>query len=755
MSARRRALGVLALVSLALGCASHSHPRAAAPVAPRFDVRILRDDYGVPHVFGKTDADAAFGLAYAHAEDDFATIQDVVFGVRGKLASERGPSAAANDYILALLGVWKDVDRGWSRDLDPPMRAILDAYAAGVNYYAALHPDEAFDGLLPVRGQDVLAGFVLRSPFFFGLDRTLRDLYRSGGASDDAAQVASIPFATPTIGSNTFAVAPSRAADGRAHLLVNSHQPWSGPVAWYEAHVHSDEGWDAVGGIFPGSPVILHGHNRNLGWAFTVNRPDLVDVYRLTINPKNKNQYWFDGAWRELEVERVAIRVKLFGFLPFTADRTVLRSVQGPVLRLPHGTFAIRYAGMGEVRQVEQWYRMNRAANFDEWLGAMRMQAIPSLNAAYADRSGRIGYFYNAKLPVRAPGYDWAGIVPGDTSATLWNDSLPWDALPKVVNPPSGFVQNCNSSPYETTIGAGNPNPEDFPASAGIETQMTNRALRALEQLGADPSLTDEELRAIKFDVTVSERSELFAFLERARAAVDAAGVDPKSLEASAAALLRSWDRRADSDNRATTLAILTLYPLLQARHEGRTDPDPRASLREAATMLMRRHGRLDPPWSWLNRMHRGSLEPGVDGAPDVLHAVEGPLEEHRVAADSGDGLMLLVSFGKDGVRSQSLHQYGSATSRPKSPHYADQVPLFVTHQLKPVYLDESEIRAHLEREYRPGEELDATALPRSEPEASGEITTPLPRSEPNASGEITRPLPRSEPKASGEVHKD
>ncbi len=710
MIAGRRRLGVWVLLSLALGCAGRSHPQLPLPAAPPFDVRILRDDFGVPHVFGKTDADAAFGLAYAHAEDDFSTIQDVLFGVRGKLASRRGPSAAPNDYIVSLLGVWKDVEAGWTRDLDPRTRAILDAYAAGVTYYAALHPREVWDGLLPVRGQDVLAGFVLRSPFFFGLDRTLRDLQRSGGATDDAAQFAATPFAAPTIGSNTFAVAPSRAADGRAHLLVNSHQPWNGPVAWYEAHIHSEEGWDAVGGIFPGSPVILHGHNRNLGWAFTVNRPDLIDVYRLTINPQNRNQCWFDGGWRDLEVERVAIRVRLFGFLPFTADRTVLRSVQGPVLRLPHGTFAIRYAGMSDVRQVEQWYRMNRAANFEEWQSAMRMQAIPSLNAAYADRSGRIGYFYNAKIPVRAPGYDWAGIVPGDTSATIWNEYMPFDALPKVLNPPSGFVQNANSSPFETTLGAGNPRPEDFPESAGIETRMTNRALRLLEQLGADSSLTEEELRAIKFDVTLSERSELFAILDRALAAVDAAGVDPQSLEASAAVLLRSWDRRADSGNRATTLAILTLYPTLDARHEGRPEPDPRESLRAAATMLMRRHGRLDPPWSWVNRMRRGPLDIGVDGAPDVLHAVEGPLENDRIAANSGDGLMFFVAFGKDGVRSRSLHQYGSATSRPKSPHYADQVPLFVTHQLKPVWMDEAEIRAHLEREYRPGEEAEAAA---------------------------------------------
>ncbi len=145
------------------------------------------------------------------------------------------------------------------------------------------------------------------------------------------------------------------------------------------------------------------------------------------------------------------------------------------------------------------------------------MQAIASFNAAYADRSGRIAYFYNARVPVRAPGYDWGGIVPGDTSETLWTEYLPFDAMPRVVDPPSGFVQNCNSSPFETTLGAGNPQPDAFPASAGIETRMTNRSLRALELLGADDRRSrTRRCSAIKFDVTYSERSELFGYLERA-----------------------------------------------------------------------------------------------------------------------------------------------------------------------------------------------------------------------------------------------
>jgi penicillin amidase/acyl-homoserine-lactone acylase len=667
------------------------------------DVRILRDTWGVPHVFGKTDADAAFGLAYAHAEDDFGTIQETLFGVRGRLASVRGPGAAPGDYVVALLGIWDDVERGWSTEIDARTRALLEGYANGLEHYAALHPDEVWDGLLPVRGQDVLAGFALRAPFFFGLDQTLRRLFESGGAREEADEVASLPWARPSIGSNTFAVSPRRSADGKARLVVNSHQPWTGPVAWYEAHVRSDEGWDATGGVFPGAPLILHGTNRHLGWAFTVNRPDLADVYRLEIDPEHPNRYRFDGAWRELEVRDVAIRVRLFGFLPWTVHREVLRSVHGPVLRLPHGTFALRWSGMGEVRQVEQWYRMNRATRFEEWQDAMRMQAIASLNAGYADRSGRIHYLYNAKRPIRAPGYDWSGIVPGNTSETLWTAYQPFETSPQVTDPTSGFVQNCNSSPFETTTGAGNPDPAAYPASDGIETRMTNRALRALALLDADASITADALRAIKFDVAYAPESSLRAFLDRA---IAAAGQAPSPREAEALAIVRAWDGRASGASRAAPLAVLTMAPALRARLEGRPEPDPRASLAAAADALVRRFGRLDPAWSEVNRMRRGALDQGLDGGPDVLHAVEGPLADGQVAADSGDGLMLILAYDADGVAGEVLHQYGSATGRPASPHYADQAPLFAAHRMRPLWMDEAAIRAHLAREYRPGEEL-------------------------------------------------
>jgi acyl-homoserine-lactone acylase len=667
--------------------------RAALLPKRHYDVRILRDTWGVPHVFGRTDPDVAYGLAWAHAEDDFQTIQGALLAARGRLATVLGREGAPNDYMVQLLRIPDVVDAGYERDLRPETRALCEAYAEGINHYAALHPDEAMPDLYPARGRDLIAGFVHKTPLFFGLDRVLRGLLEPAPSPG--------PPVTPT-GSNTFAVAPRRSADGFTRLAINSHQPWAGPVAWYEAHLHSETGWDAVGGLFPGVPLILHGHNRNLGWAHTVNKPDLIDVYALEMNPAHPTQYKLDGAWRELEVRTAAIQVKVLGPLTWTAHREVLWSVYGPVVRGPRGVFAIRIAGHGDVRHIEQWYRMNKASRFDEWLDAMRMNALPMFNVGYADREGHIFYVYNARLPVRAEGYDWSGIVPGNTSRTLWTESLPFDRLPQVRDPPSGFVQNCNSSPFHTTVGEGNPEPSAYAPAFGIETRMTNRSLRALELLGADEQITREEFDQYKFDITYASASVMAARIGQLLAAP--APADP--LTRQALDLLRGWDRAATADSRAAALAVMALAPA----DEAEADLPPTSVLDErlaaAARRLQSRFGRIDVPWHDVLRLRHGTLDVGLFGGPDLLHAVYGrPGSDGRIAGVAGDSYILLVEWDREGrVSSRSIQPYGSATLDAHSPHYADQAPLFAACRLKPVWMDESEIRAHLEREYRPGE---------------------------------------------------
>ena len=663
-----------------------------------YEVRILRDTWGVPHIFGVTDADVAYGLAYAHAEDDFLTIQQSLLAARGQLASVYGQDAAPNDYMVHLLRIWDVVEANYATELSPQVREICEAYAAGLNHYAALHRGETLAGLFPVTGQDVVAGSVHKSPLFFGLDRQLGELFQS-----ERAQPVST-FRADT-GSNTFSISPRRSANGETFLAVNSHQPWEGPVAWYEAHLHSEEGWDAVGGLFPGMPVVTHGHNRYLGWAFTVNQPDLVDVYVLDMNPDNPNQYRFDGQWLELERRPAPIRVKLFGRLKWTVTEEVLWSVYGPVLRQPHGTYALRYAGYGTVGIYEQLYRMNRARNLEEWRAAMKIPGLPMFNVGYADDQGNILYLYNGMLPLRAEGYDWSIYVPGDTSETLWTEYLPFDDLPYVLNPESGFVQNCNSSPFQTTLGPGNPRAEEYSPTFGIESRLNNRAWRALELFGSDESITEEEFTAYKFDMTYSTQGDMVRYLDLIRTAPVPSDSDVQA----ALDLVRDWDLHAGSDSRAMGLVIWTLQ-LLEFPKPEEIDPAELAeAFVETVNTFKEHHGRVDPAWSEINRLRRGVLDLGLGGGPDLLHAVTGEmLDNGRLQGRQGDSYVLLVTWDRDGqVHSRSIHQYGSATLDDASPHYADQAPLYANRQLKPVWLDEADIRAHLEREYRPGEEVE------------------------------------------------
>ncbi|MBI4830191.1 MAG: penicillin acylase family protein [Candidatus Lindowbacteria bacterium] len=453
-----------------------------------------------------------------------------------------------------------------------------------------------------------------------------------------------------------------------------------------------------VGGVFPGAPIILHGHNRNLGWAHTVNRPDLIDVYLLEMNPENPRQYKFDGQWRDLEVRLAPITIKLFGPISWTFKREVLWSDYGPVIQRPHATYAIRYAGFGDVRQVEQWYRMNKARSFEEWQTAMRMQAIPSFNCAYADREGNIYYVYNARLPLRAEGYDWSGYLPGNTSRTLWTEYLAFDKLPQVINPASGFVQNCNSSPFQTTIASDNPKLEDFSPTLGIETGMTNRALRALELLGSDESISEEEFYAYKFDVTYSKKSQVAQLV----ATVLSMPPSDDPVVREAVEVLRAWDLRTNPENMNAAIGALTVQPILRAQYRGKEPPDVMKSFANAAHALKQAYGQIDVPWSRVNRLQRGKLDLGLGGGPDVLHAVHGELKNGCIIGDAGDCYILMITFDKKGVTSRSIHQFGSATLDEKSPHYADQSPLFAKCEMKPVWLDESEIHGHLEREYAP-----------------------------------------------------
>jgi acyl-homoserine-lactone acylase len=670
---------------------------ATQACAAPHDVRIRRDAWGVPHILGKTDADAAFGLGYAQAEDDFATLQAGTIQARGLKASIEGPSGVDSDYMVQLMDVWGTIQRRYDKDLPAETRAVLDAYAEGVNAYAAKHPEKVIKGLAPSTGRDLVAGMILNSPTFYGLDGVFRRtmapaVKKMAGASPRV--VAELSTEDLPTGSNGLAVGPGRSADGATRLLVNSHQPYTGPFAWYEAVVESGQGWHVAGGFFPGSPFMLHGHNAHLGWANTVNNPDLADVYELKINPANPDQYRLDGAWKTLEKHVAKISVKQPDGSQKVVEREVLASVHGPAVRTDHGVFAIRYAGQDEVRQAQQYFALDKATDLAAWKKAMAIQALPSINYVYADEKGNVGYVYNGKFPLRKEGVDWSGVVPGDRSDLIWTKLVPFAAIPQLWNPKSGLVFNSNNTPFQASAPADDLKPEAYSKTLGVQTNMTNRAYRVLETYGQDPSITEAEFEAYKYDLSYSSRSDA----AQAKAAIAALDLKDDPDLAAAQALVAGWDLKVDVTDRATALSLLTAMAMTQDHVA------PLEALKRSAGLLKGFYGRIDPQWGEVNRIRRGRLDMPIDGGPDIYRAVYGrPGFDGRLVAAGGDTYVMFVSWDKAGrLSSRSVHQFGSATLDESSPHYADQTPLFVAMKTKPVLFTEDQLKGHIVKDYAP-----------------------------------------------------
>lgn len=670
--------------------------------AATYKAEIIRDEWGVPHIFGRRDRDTAFGVAYAHAEDDYETIQEVVAATRGQLARYRGAGAAPTDYVVQFMGIWDTVSDRYQRDVPPDVKAMAEAYAAGLNLYASQNPDTTWRGLAPFQAEDIIAGFILKTPLFYGLDGTLQSLFADSrevsltGPPGDTAWVLD-PSLNRIAGSNAFAVAPARSGDGRTRLLINSHQPMTGPVAWWEAHMVSQEGLDIQGGLFPGTPVILHGFNRHLGWANTVSKPDLVDVYRLELNPDNPDQYRLDGAWEDFDQTTVRLRIRLFGPFSLPVTRHIKRSRHGPVVEARHGTYAVRYAGMGEIRQLEQYYRLNQATDWDSFDQAMALNALPSINYVYADKSGRIALIHNGQYPNRRPGWNWQDDLPGDRSDLIWQGYLPYADGPKLIDPLNGFIFNANNTPFSATDGPDNLRAENFPDTMGLETHQTNRALRIMELTGDLDPIGRERLLSIKFDTGLSASSRGAAFLQ------DVLNEDWSAEPDLAGALdqLTSWDRTYEPNNRLTALPALTILRHVTAEFTGDPGPPPKTAFREAVAWLNRHFGRLDPEWGEVNRLVRGDIDLPIGGGPDILRAIYpsdyGP--SGRLRANAGDTWMALVDWAPDGTQSaQVVHQFGAATLDPSSPHYADQAPLFASRDWRTAHFERADIQRNARR---------------------------------------------------------
>ena len=644
---------------------------------------IERDEWGVPHIFGKTDADVSFGLAYAHSQDDYETIEDIIYALRGKLASIHGRKAAVNDYYVHLMNYWNMIDSRYNAEIPNDVKNICQGYAAGLNKFLEDNPEKRRAKFRPVTAKDIIVGFSHRMPLMFGLDGVLKKLAKKKPPDFIGTNIESIDGDFDMFASNVVAIGPQRSSDGYTRLWINTHQPWDGPVSWYEAHLVSEEGWDFYGALFPGSPVPLIGHNPYLGWSHTVNSPDLIDVYKLTTNKLNKNQYWFEGYWRDLEVKNVKIKVKIAGPLSWTFNRKVKSSIHGPVLEFEHGTYALRISSLKDIRFIEQWYRMGKARNITEFKEAMKIHAIPMFNTGYADKDGILYYVYNAKIPKRDPRYDYTKVLPGESKQVIWYDYIPFNKLPQVYNPLEGFYQNCNSNPYLATgsrVDASRPLPE----WTNIEKHQTNRALRALETFGIDPSITREEFFNYKYDVEYSRESILSDVRKKFLSDIDERGIPEDILEA--VELIRDWDLRADSLNTSAALSILTLPNAFRLEDLEYDLDSVITKLRESVIFLEDNHDSISVPLGKVSRLIRGEVDLPLSGGPGTLRAIYTKRHNGVYKAVAGDCYIQAVEWGPEGqLNSWSIHQYGSATKDNTSQHYNDQSVLFSNQKMKQI----------------------------------------------------------------------
>jgi acyl-homoserine-lactone acylase len=657
------------------------------------NITIARDSFGVPHIFAPTDPEVAYGLAWAHAEDDFETLQLIALSGKAKLGTGLGKKGAEGDYVINLLRIRKTVEEQWNT-LSPDFLELIKGYVAGLNAYAKAHPSELkYKKAFPFNEKEYVTAVVFSIGLFCGVDNVLPQIL--GG------KVATIPGFNPQ-GSNAFAMNSTKTTTGESFLAINAHQPQEGPVAFYEAHLQSEQGWNILGGLFPGGCLIFHGTNENLGWAHTVNYQDKIDVFQLEVNPANKNQYKFDGKWINLEEDKAKLHVK---GIPVAISKKIYWSKYGATVKTDKGVFSLRLPATMDIKALEEWYRMNKAKNFTEFYKALSMTSLPMFNIMYADRYDTIFYISNGKMPRRNAdtAYHWKSTVPGNTSSTLWNEFKPVTELPQYINPPSGYLFNTNHSPFLATDVKYNLDRNKFDKNDGYETYHNNRSQRVTELINGD-KVDYNTFKKIKFDQQLPQQLQYQYGID----SMLNLPVTDYPLLKEVIANFQAWDRKATANSKGAAVFLL-VYDYVSKKLKG----TPARQLTKAEAIetyqyvhdyMLQYFGKTDLVLGDVQKLVRGDDARPAWGLPDVLTAeYTEPYKNGMRKVISGDAYICFVRYPKDGSLPliESVNTFG-ASMHPNSPHYKDQMELFQKQQTKRMTLDKQEVLRNAERVYHP-----------------------------------------------------
>ena len=659
------------------------------------DIEIIRDSYGVPHIYGKTDADTAYGLAWAHAEDNFYTIQKAYLAGNGIISQLNGEKGIGADFVAQFIQSAETVDRLY-HTLSNEFKAIMSGYAAGLNSYAKHHSDEVLiPSLFPVTPKKMLIYSQLQLFASNQGDKIVEAIYKNRVDQYEK------PIQADIHGSNLIALSSLKTKINESFLTINTHQPLEGPTSWYEAHLVSEEGTNIIGATFPGAPCILTGANEYLGWTHTVNYPDKIDVYQLEM--KNKTTYIVDREEHQLEKKKAKMFIRLLG-IRIPIFKTFYQSIYGPALKNKSGVFAIRTPSTTNINALEQWWRMNKARSFSEFYSILEWNALPGYNIGYADRNDTIFYISNGKIPRRDPNYNWQKTLPGNTKKTLWDSYYTTQELPQVVAPQAGYVYNANHSPFYSTDPDENPSSNDYAKAMNYETYNNNRSTRLFDLLSEKDSLSYADFKRIKYDHTLPTPLN-YNFVDF-NALYEMMPNDYPDV-ADLLKAIQNWDRVASTDSYGAG-AFAVLYYML-GKYYPRLGPSKTFNplliytcLKDAKNHMLKYFGTTRIRLGDFQKLVRGDKELPIFGLPDVVTAMRGnPYKNGQIKINHGESYIAIIRFEKTKTSYESVISYGNS-ARPDSPHYTDQMEMFQNFQLKTIPFDRKEVLKNASKIYRP-----------------------------------------------------
>lgn len=701
---------------------------------------VYRDQWGVPHIWGDSYGAVGYAVGQVQCEDSLAELIYCLYAGVGRLTETAGDGLLAADLDARRLRHAELAERAWPR-LDPRLRELIEGYCAGINDYLEQNPNRLPVKVTAIKPVQVLAwhrSLLTRSSIAISqidAEASRADGYKPvsapglRGKGKNAALIRQAPAIEPGQ-SNSWALAARRTKAGVPMLLIDPHWPSKGHLQLYEAWLHIPGEMHVGGFMIKGTPLPGLAVTPHAAWTVTAGGADSSDAYALRINPDDPHQYEFDGRWRQMEVRQEVFRIRQGdGFREET--REVLATVHGPVFQTKDGTpYAASFGGFERCDALEQFFRMARATSTRQFKQALAMDRLSYFNVMWATAEGDIGFVQTGQVPLRSPDYNWGKMVPGWTSDALPTRLVPFRQIPAVINPSTGFLQNCNVAANVVTPGL-TFGIADFPPGAlyGHVGGYRARGMRATGLLGQLEQATLEDGRRVAFDSYVLPADLWVPLIMRGYDDYRAGTLKLELPEADrelldqAAALLKDWDRFATRESTGATLfrfwrLACDLRPksLIGRDRPSLVTPDTPAARRESLELLLeaahrieQMYGRLSVAWGDVKRLRRGSQEWPLSGdglgklGMDTLRATSGDnFNEQKKLISGGGQCVTSVVLLTDPPTVRSVVAYGQSNN-PASPHFADQAPLYSEERFRAVPWTMQQLEPHVEstRQYQ------------------------------------------------------